>query len=193
MKITIPYILSENAQGISTYRIEDSMFSERKIILDGTIDHDMAAAITTQLLHLSQTDSAEPVTIYINSPGGNFADGMTIYDMMQAMPCDVNTICTGLAASMAALIFSVGNNRKMLPHSTVMVHEPYIPSTGGDMFDLENRAKHLKSLREDYCKILAERSGKTTKEVYAALHKETWFTAQEAIDFGLCDEILNSL
>lgn len=193
MSIYTPNILRESAQGISACRLEDSLFSHREIILNAEIDREQASSLIYQLLTLAREDPDKPVTMYVNSPGGITSEGMSIYDMMQAVPCPIHTVCTGMAASMAALIFAVGDKRYMLPHSTVMVHEPFAPHAEGNIFDLQNRTDSMKRMRENYCRILSERSGRPEDEIYAALHKETYFTPQEAIDFGLCDEILEKI
>lgn len=193
MEIYTPHILRESAQGFSAFKLEDEMFANREIQLNTEVNHEQATSLVNQLLCLAREDREKPITLYINSPGGIIADGMTIYDMMQVVPCPIHTVCTGMAASMAALIFAVGDKRSMLPHSTVMVHEPFVTQTGGNMFDLKNRTESLQRMRDNYCRILAERSGKSLDDVYEALHNETYFTPQEAIDFGLCDEILNKI
>lgn len=193
MNTNTPHILGENAQGITEYRIIDRMFANREVLLYGEVDRDQVASLTVQLMCLAKEDPSAPITMYVNSPGGSCAEGMALFDVMKAIPCPVHTVCTGLAASMAALIFAVGDHRKMLPHSKVMVHEPFTPQASGNMFDMENYASNLKQLREEYCRIMAERCGKTLEEVYEAIHKETYFTMDEAIAFGLCDAAADRL
>lgn len=193
MEIYTPRIMKESAQGFAAFTLEDEMFANREIQLTSEVNHEQAAALVNQLICLAREDRERPITLYINSPGGIVSEGMTIFDMMKAVPCPIHTVCTGMAASMAALIFAVGDRRYMLPHSTVMVHEPFVTQTGGNMFDLKNRTESLQRMRENYCKILSERSGRPIDEVYEALHNETYFTPQEAIEFGLCDEILEKI
>lgn len=193
MEIYTPHIMKESAQGFSAVTLEDEMFANREIQLNSEVNHEQAVSLVNQLLCLAREDREKPITLHINSPGGIVSEGMTIFDMMKAVPCPIHTVCTGMAASMAALIFAVGDRRYMLPHSTVMMHEPFVSQTRGTMFDLKNRAESLQHMRENYCRILSEHSGRPMEEVYEAMHNETYFTPQEAIDFGLCDEILNKI
>lgn len=187
MSISIPRIIRESASGFSCLTLEDDLMSRRVLQLNAEIDQPQATAIMNQLMYLSHEDPEAPITVHINSPGGSIINGMCIYDIMQAVPNPIHTVCMGIAASMAALIFAVGDKRLMLPHSTVMVHEPFTTNAGGNMFDLQNRAESLQRMRENYCQIMAKSCKRTQDEVFAAMHKETYFTPQEAMDFGLCD------
>ena len=185
----IPNIIQETAQGLGACRVEDQMLTSREIQLSGTVDAESVTALTNQLIYLSRRDPEAPITLYIDSPGGLIDEAMTLYDVMQAVPAPVHTVCIGHAYSMAALLFCAGDHRSMLPHSRVMVHEPYILSLSGDTDQLRSSYQNLECVRQDYCQLMAKHSGQTVEAVTEALHKNTYYTAEEAIQFGLCDEI----
>lgn len=189
----IPAILHESAQGTDRYRIEDKMLSDREILLVGTMDNDQVNTLITQLLHLARQDASAPITMYINSPGGMVSSGLALYDVMQAIPCPVHTVCMGSAASMAAVIFAAGDHRALLPHSHVMIHDPLTNGISGSALTIQSLSEDLMRTRETLAMLLAQHTGRPLEEIYAVTAKDTYFYAQAAIDYGLADEILASL
>lgn len=191
--IYTPSIIHETAQGLSRCPIEDHMLASRELLLYGTVDQESVDSLITQLLYLSRQDPDAPVTLYINSPGGQVSSGLALYDVMQAIPCPVDTVCMGLAASMAAVLFAVGRKRSLLPHSRVMIHDPLVMNVSGSALALQSCSEDLMRTRETIAKILAGASGKPLEEIYAATAKDTYFYAQQAVEFGLADEVITAL
>ncbi|MCR5022745.1 MAG: ATP-dependent Clp protease proteolytic subunit [Lachnospiraceae bacterium] len=163
----------------------------RIVLLSGEIDDDMALLVISQLLYLDNQTEKEPISLYINSPGGSVSAGLAIYDTMKSLICNVNTVCFGRAASMAAVIFSGGQkwNRTILPHSEVMIHQPS-GGVEGQTEDIVIAASHIRSLREKLNDILAQNCGKTLEEIDAATDRDYWMSAEEAVGFGIADRIL---
>ena len=132
--------------------------------------------------------------MFINSPGGSVASGLALYDVMQAVRCPVRTVCTGIAASMAALLFVSGSSRDMLPHARVMIHDPLIPgSIGGPALKIDALAKDLMQARKTTAAIIAAHTGKSLDEVYAKTATDSYFNAAEAVAWGLADRIIHEL
>lgn len=188
-----PHIIHETAQGLSRCPIEDHMLASRELLLNGEVDQELVDSLITQLLYLARQDSSAPVTLYINSPGGLVTSGLALYDVMQAVSCPVDTVCMGLAASMAAVLFAAGRRRSLLPHSRVMIHDPLVMNVSGSALVLQSRSEDLMRTRETIAKILSEASGRPIEEIYAATAKDTYFYAQEAVDFGLADSVITAL
>ncbi len=156
------------------------------------VDDVVANVITAQLLFLESTDSKKDVVMYINSPGGSVTSGLGIYDTMQYINPDVATICTGLAASMGAVLLCGGTKKKRsaLPHTRTMIHQP---SGGmqGPSSDMEISLKLIMSLRKELYQIISNHTGKTVKEIEKDADRDYWMTSTEAKDYGLIDEVLN--
>ena len=132
--------------------------------------------------------------MYINSPGGEVSSGLALYDVMKAIKCPIRTICTGIAASMGAVLFVSGDTRQMLQHARVMIHDPLIAGgVGGSALQLQELSKDLMKTRETVAKIIAEHTGKSLKEVYKKTATDSYFDTEEAIKFGLADGIIESL
>ena len=194
MNTYIPNIIQETAQGFGSCRVEDQMLANREVMLCGEVNNENVTALTNQLMYLCRQDPGSPVTVYINSPGGSVDEGMTLYDIMQAVAAPIHTVCSGHAYSMAALLVCAGDHRSMLPHSKVMVHEPFnVNASGGDLDQFRARCQDLEQVRRDYCQIMARHTGRTVDEVSEAMHKTTFYNADEAVDFGFCDEIIRKL
>lgn len=176
-----PRIIKETAQGYSFVSVDDEMFEK--------IFDDMANRITSQIRYLTRNNPKADITLYINS-GGGVDSGMAIYDAMRLTSAPVRTVCTGIAASMAALLFTAGDTRDIYPHSRVMIHDPLIPNTGGSALRLKNICDDLMETRTLIAKIIAKHSGKTVEEILELTAADTWFNAKEAVDFGPADKIL---
>lgn len=185
-----PYIIKETSSGPFVCQIQDDMLLRREIECVGEINADSVNSLIRQVRYLAGQDPEAEITIYINSPGGEVSSGLALYDVMKAVPCPIRTVCVGTAASMGALLFASGDRREMLSHAQVMIHDPLIYSTGGSALKLKRTCDSLMETRESTAKILAEQTGKTLEEIYEKTETDTWFSAQEAVDFGLADSII---
>ncbi len=186
-------IIRESSCGYHLIPIQDEMLSHREVELVGEVDADSANTLIRQLRYLQREDPGAWVTLYINSPGGSVDSGMALYDVMQAVSCPIRTVCVGLAASMAALLFVSGAERGMLPHSRLMIHDPLIVQTGGSALKLKAVSDDLMETRQIIARVIAEHSGKSMDEVLAKTASDSYFRAEEAIEFGLADQIITGL
>lgn len=186
-------IIKESSHGYELIPIQDEMLSHREVELVGEVSADSVNALIRQLRYLQNEDPKAPITLYINSPGGSVDSGMALYDVMQAVSCPIRTVCVGLAASMAALLFVSGAERGMLPHSRLMIHDPLIVQTGGSALKLKAVSDDLMETRQIIARVIAEHSGKSTDEVLAKTASDSYFRAEEAIEFGLADQIITGL
>ena len=186
-----PRIYHETSSGFYPSRIQDEMFRHRELECVGEITRESVYALCRQLRHLQGEDPGKEITLYINSPGGEISSGLALYDVMQGLSCPVRTVCMGTAASMGALLFAAGKRRDILPHGRVMIHDPLISSkVGGNALQIQEVSKSLLKIREETCGILARHTGKTLEEIYEKTAKDTWFNAEEAIRFGLADNVI---
>ncbi len=185
-------IMKESSRGYDLIPIQDEMLSHREVELVGEVNADSVNALVRELRYLQHQDPEAPITLYINSPGGSVDSGMALYDVMQAISCPVRTVCVGLAASMAALLFISGAERGMLPHSRIMIHDPLIAQTGGSALTLKAISDDLMETRRIIAKVIADHSGKSMDEILAKTATDSYFRAEEAIEFGLADHIMTS-
>lgn len=167
------------------------LIMDRIIFLGMGIDDNIANIIVAQLLFLESTDPKKDVRLYINSPGGSVYPGLGIYDTMQYISPDVHTICTGLAASMAAVLLAGGatNKRSALPHSRILIHQP-LGGAQGQASDMEITIKQMVEIKKDLCKILAKHTGKTENKIEKDGDRDYWMRASEAKEYGIIDEVL---
>lgn len=186
-----PTILEERQLNVTQMDVFSRLFMERILFLGGEVTSDVANILVCQLLYLEMIDSSAPITMYINSPGGSVYDGLAIYDTMQYVSCPITTICTGMAASMASILLCAGakGNRYALPHSRVMIHQP-MGGVSGQASDIEITAKEILKLKDELFQIIADHSGKTLEEVRQDGDRDHWLTAQEALEYGMIDEIV---
>ncbi len=185
----IPDIIQETSQGTVRIPIQDALFQSREIFCVGEITKESAHALIMQLRYL-QTVASTEITMYIDSPGGEVSSGLALYDVMQGITCPVRTVCLGCAYSMAALLFASGNQRDMLPHARVMIHDPLITGgVGGSALHLDSIAQDLLKARETIAKILAKHTGRCLEEIYEKTRTDTYFDAEEAVAWGLADRI----
>ena len=193
--IWIPSIEVEGVNGIREVSLYTRHLTNRNIFLNGEINADMANFFVSQLLYLEETPD-EPVNIYINSPGGEVNAGLMIYDAIQGSELEINMICTGLAASMAAVLLAGGQrgSRYILRHSKVMIHEPLLANgVGGSATSIRKISESIIETRELVNGILAKHTGKTFEEINEATSFDNYMSAEEAIAFGLCDRITDSV
>lgn len=189
-----PLVMQETSDGLRLYDIRDEMLASREIEITGAIDAGSVSTAIRCLLHLQKEDQQLPITLYINSPGGEVQSGLALYDVMQAVSCPIHTVCLGMAASMAALLFIVGDQREMLPHSRVMIHDPLIGGgIGGSALSVKARADDLMRIRDITAQVISQHTGMNIEEVFELTAKDTYFEAEEAIANGMADRIITSL
>ena len=192
--IAMPKVFHETARGESVHSIVDDMFADRELVCVGTIDRNCVNALILQIRHLQKDDPDAQITIFINSPGGEVTSGLALYDVMQAVSCPIRTVCMGMAASMAALLFLSGDQRDMLPHSQVMIHDPLISGgVGGNALQLRSLADDIMRVREITAKVISKHTGKSMEEVYEKTAHDTYFEAEEAVAWGLADRIITTI
>ena len=167
------------------------LLKNRIILVHGTINSELAASVVAQLLYLESEDKEKDIFMYINSPGGSVSDGFAIYDTMQFVTCDVQTICTGMAASMGAFLLSSGakGKRFALPNSEIMIHQ-VLGGTQGQATDLEIYANWIIRTKKRLNTILAENCGKPVSEVAEDTERDNWMFAEDALEYGLIDKII---
>lgn len=194
MRNWIPSIEVESVHGTREVLLTTRHLMNRNIFLTGEINSEMANDFVSQMLYLEQEN--EPITIYINSPGGEVNAGLIIYDAIQGTNLKVNMVCTGLAASMAAIIFAGGQEgrRYIFPHSKVMIHEPLLSNgVGGSATSIKNISESILQTRDIVNDILAKHTKKTRKVIDKATDHDNYMNAEEAIEFGMCDAVTNTL
>ena len=188
-----PTIIEERQLNIATMDVFSRLMMDRIIFLGAPIDNDVANIIQAQLLFLESVDPNKDVQIYVNSPGGSVSAGLGIYDTMQLINCDVATICTGMAASMGAVLLTAGakGSRAALPHSRVMIHQP-LGGVQGQASDIEITAREILKYKSELYDILALHSGQPIERIAADADRDYWMRADEAKAYGLIDEVLVS-
>ena len=177
---------------VATMDVFSRLMMDRIIFLGAPIYDDAANIIQAQLLFLESVDAEKDVQLYINSPGGSVSAGLGIYDTMQLVSCDVATICTGMAASMGAVLLTAGatGKRSALPHSRVMIHQP-LGGVQGQASDIEITAREIAKTKRELYEILAEHSGVSIERIEADADRDYWLTAREAMEYGLIDKVLS--
>jgi ATP-dependent Clp protease protease subunit len=186
-----PYIIEERQLNVAQMDVFSRLMMDRIIFLGTAINDAVANIIQAQLLFLESVDSSKDISIYINSPGGGVYAGLGIYDTMQFIKPDVATICTGMAASMGAVLMCAGTKgkRSALPHSRVMIHQP-LGGAQGQASDIEITAREILKLKEELYQIISKHSGQTMEKVHADSDRDYWMKADEALKYGMIDEIL---
>ncbi|MGD1998841.1 MAG: ATP-dependent Clp endopeptidase proteolytic subunit ClpP [Flavobacteriaceae bacterium] len=186
-----PYIIEERQLNVAQMDVFSRLMMDRIIFLGTAINDSVANIIQAQLLFLESTDKTKDIQIYINSPGGGVYAGLGIYDTMQFIGPDVATICTGIAASMAAVLLCAGQEGKRsgLTHSRVMIHQP-LGGAQGQASDIEITAREILKLKKELYEIIAKHSGQTYEKVYEDSDRDYWMKAPEAKTYGMIDEVL---
>ena len=187
-----PTILEERQLNVTQMDVFSRLMADRIIFLGTEIDDTVANVIIAQLLYLSSQDPESPITMYLNTPGGSVYDGLAIYDTMQYISNEVQTVCTGLAASMGSVLLCAGEKGKRfaLPHSRIMIHQP-LGGAHGQASDIEITAKEILKLKGELYQIIADHSGKTLKQIEKDADRDHWLTAKEAVEYGMIDSIFN--
>lgn len=188
-----PYIIEERPMNITQLDVFSRLMKDRIIFLGVPIDDDVANIIQAQLLFLESIDPERDIQIYLNSPGGVVYAGLGIYDTMQYLKPDVSTICTGMAASMAAVLLCAGakGKRFALPHSRVMIHQP-MGGAQGQASDIEIEAQEIMKIKRELYEIIAKHSGKDFDQVWNDCDRDHWLIASEAKEYGLIDQVLTN-
>ncbi|HDZ7564506.1 TPA: ATP-dependent Clp endopeptidase proteolytic subunit ClpP [Staphylococcus aureus] len=187
----IPTVIETTNRGERAYDIYSRLLKDRIIMLGSQIDDNVANSIVSQLLFLQAQDSEKDIYLYINSPGGSVTAGFAIYDTIQHIKPDVQTICIGMAASMGSFLLSAGakGKRFALPNAEVMIHQP-LGGAQGQATEIEIAANHILKTREKLNRILSERTGQSIEKIQKDTDRDNFLTAEEAKEYGLIDEVM---
>lgn len=189
-------ILKETVRGTDCIRIEDDLLSKREIFLTEEVNAATSNELLKQLMYLEGQDTTQEITIYINCPGGEVISGLAVYDFISLMRSPVRTVCTGTAASMGAILFLAGQKREMLPHTRLMIHDPSFSggSIGGKKsHEIRHELEKLDEVRTALAEIIAEKTGRSIEEIYDVTSDDTFYSAKEAIEFGLATGIMKGV
>ena len=184
-------ILRETVRGTELIPLEDMLLEESEIFLVDEITPKSANNLIQKLMYLDSKDLGE-ITLYINSPGGEVISGLAVYDYIKVMKSPVKTVCIGDAASMGAIIFLAGEKREMLPHTRILIHDPsygHLDVSGKKPHEIQRGVDSLNKVRETLAEIISEKTNKSLDEIYSITAEDNYFTAEEAIDFGLATDI----
>ena len=187
----VPYVVEQTSRGERSYDIFSRLLNDRIILLNEEVNSASAGVVVAQLLYLEGQDPEKDISLYINSPGGVITDGMAIYDTMQYIKCDVSTICLGMAASMGAFLLAAGakGKRFALPNSEIMIHQPS-GGAQGQATDISIHANHILRVKDKLNQILSERTGQPLDVVKRDTERDNFMTAQEALEYGLIDKVI---
>ena len=187
----VPMVVEQTGKGERSYDIFSRLLNDRIIFLSDEVNDTTASLVVAQLLFLEAQDPDKDIEFYINSPGGSVTAGMAIYDTMNFVKCDVSTICIGMAASMGAFLLSAGTKGKRiaLPNSEIMIHQP-LGGARGQASDIKIQADLILRTRDNLNRILAQNTGKTVEEIARDTERDNFMTAQQALEYGLIDRIL---
>ncbi|RYL90904.1 ATP-dependent Clp endopeptidase proteolytic subunit ClpP [Sporolactobacillus sp. THM7-4] len=194
MPFYIPYVIEQSNRGERSYDIYSRLLKDRVIMLGSEINDELANSIVAQLLFLASEDSEKDISIYINSPGGSVSAGFAILDTMNFIKPDIQTICVGMAASMASIILTSGakGKRLTLPNGEVMIHQP-LGGARGQASDIEISAKHILKTKEKLNRIISDTTGQPLEKVVKDTDRDHFLSAEEAKEYGLVDKIIQSL
>ncbi|MDF2959729.1 MAG: clpP 1 [Paenibacillus sp.] len=194
MSTFVPYVVEQTGRGERSYDIYSRLLKDRIVFLGAAIDDHLANSIIAQLLFLAAEDPEKEISLYINSPGGSTSAGFAIYDTMQFVKPPVHTICTGFAASFAAILLLAGakGKRFALPNSEIMIHQPH-GGAQGQASDIAISAQRILRIREKANLITAERTGQPIEKVEKDMDRDYFMSAQEAMEYGIIDKVITSL
>lgn len=193
MSSLVPYVVEQTSRGERSYDIFSRLLNDRIIMLSDQVSDATASVVVAQLLYLESQDSEKDISLYINSPGGSITAGMAIYDTMNYIKCDVSTICIGMAASMGAFLLSSGakGKRLSLPNSEILIHQPLISGgLSGQCTDIKIHSDHLVRTRQKMNEILAQNTGKPIEQIQIDTERDNYMYAQEALEYGLIDKVI---
>ena len=188
----IPYVVEQTNRGERSYDIYSRLLNDRIIVLSDEVNDATASVVVAQLLFLEAQDPEKDISFDINSPGGSVSAGLAIYDTMQYIKCDVSTICMGMAASMGAFLLSSGakGKRYILPNAGVMIHQPS-GGAQGQATEILIAADHIQRTKQRLNRILSENTGKPIEQVAIDTERDNWLTAEDALEYGIVDKILD--
>ena len=189
----VPYVIEQTSRGERSYDIYSRLLKERIIFLGEEVNDVTAGFVVSQLLFLESEDPDKDINLYINSPGGSVTAGMAIYDTMQYVKCDVSTMCMGMAASMGAFLLSGGTKGKRLalPNAEIMIHQPS-GGAQGQATEIEIAAEHILRTKKKLNTILSENTGQPYETIVKDTERDNWLTAQEALEYGLIDKVMEN-
>lgn len=189
----VPYVIEQTSRGERSYDIYSRLLKERIIFLGEEVNDVTAGLVVSQLLFLESEDPDKDINLYINSPGGSVTAGMAIYDTMQYVKCDVSTMCMGMAASMGAFLLSGGTKGKRLalPNAEIMIHQPS-GGAQGQATEIEIAAEHILRTKKKLNTILSENTGQPYETIVKDTERGNWLTAQEALEYGLIDKVMEN-
>ena len=189
----VPYVIEQTSRGERSYDIYSRLLKERIIFLGEEVNDVTAGRVVSQLLFLESEDPDKDINLYINSPGGSVTAGMAIYDTMQYVKCDVSTMCMGMAASMGAFLLSGGTKGKRLalPNAEIMIHQPS-GGAQGQATEIEIAAEHILRTKKKLNTILSENTGQPYETIVKDTERDNWLTAQEALEYGLIDKVMEN-
>ena len=189
----VPMVVEQSARGERAFDIYSRLLKERIIFVGGAIDDGLANLVIAQLLFLEREDADKDIDMYVNSPGGSVTAGLAIYDTMQLVKCDVATICAGMAASMGSILLTGGavGKRYALPHSKILIHQPWVQQIGGQATDVEIAARDLIATRRMLAGIYETTTKKPIEQILKDIDRDYYMTAEDARDYGLIDQIFN--
>ena len=189
----VPYVIEQTSRGERSYDIYSRLLKERIIFLGEEVNDVTAGLVVSQLLFLESEDPDKDINLYINSPGGSVTAGMAIYDTMQYVKCDVSTMCMGMAASMGAFLLSGGTKGKRLalPNAEIMIHQPS-GGAQGQATEIEIAAEHILKTKKKLNTILSENTGQPYETIVKDTERDNWLTAQEALEYGLIDKVMEN-
>lgn len=187
----VPYVVEQTSRGERSYDIFSRLLNDRIIFLSEEVNDTTASLVVAQLLYLEAQDPDKDIQFYINSPGGSVTSGMAIYDTMQYIKCDVSTICIGMAASMGAFLLSSGakGKRMALPNAEIMIHQPS-GGAQGQATDIEIQAARMAAMKKKLTEILAKNAGKPYEQLVRDCERDYFMTAQEALEYGIIDKVI---
>ena len=187
----VPYVVEQTSRGERSYDIFSRLLSERIVMLTGEVNDASASLVVAQLLYLESQDPTKDISLYINSPGGSVTAGMSIYDTIQYIKCDVSTICMGMAASMGAFLLSSGTKGKRyaLPNADIMIHQP-LGGFQGQASDIMIHANYIDRIKGRLNKMLSENTGQPLEIIEKDTDRDNFMSAQEACDYGLIDKVM---
>lgn len=193
MSSLVPYVVEQTSRGERSYDIYSRLLKDRIIFLDTEVNDASASLIVAQLLFLEAEDPEKDIQFYISSPGGSISAGMSIYDTMNYIKCDVSTMCMGMAASMGAFLLAGGakGKRYALPNAEIMIHQPS-GGAQGQATEIEINAQHILKIRERMNRLMAANTGQSYETICADTERDNWKTAEEALAYGLIDKVITS-
>lgn len=191
MSIYVPMVIEQTGRGERAYDIFSRLLKERIVFLNTVIDDVVASLVVAQLLHLEAENPDKDINLYISSPGGSVTAGLAIYDTMQVIKPDVSTICVGQCASMGAVLLAAGEKEKRfaLPHSRIMIHQPW-GGVQGQATDIEIHAKEILNVRDRLNQILAQHTGQSIEQIEKDTERNFFMTAEDAVEYGIVDLLL---